>query len=169
MLQTYEQKSRLKLVTTVIAILVVAGVILLADHLKSDDTVASTTSTTSSVTSSASNNTVTSNTTTNSSTTNGTATDGTYSATSSYSVPHGREDIQVSLTVKGGVITDASVQNSENDFDSAQYQEEFTAAYKTKVIGKKISGLQISTVAGASDTTQGFNEALHKIASKAGA
>lgn len=168
MLQTHEQKSKIRLVTTVIAVLVIAGVVVLADHLKSQEN----TTATSSANTTSSTNTETSNatdttTTANSSTTSGTVKDGTYSASNSYTVPHGTEEIHVSVTLKNGVITDASVQNSESDFDSKQYQEEFTAGYKTKVVGKKISGLQISVIAGASDTTDGFNEALSEIAAKA--
>jgi uncharacterized protein with FMN-binding domain len=93
--------------------------------------------------------------------------DGTYSATASYFVPPGQESIKVSLTLSGGTITDVSVVNSENDHDSAEFQADFTDGYKTKVVGQKISGLQISSVAGASDTTDGFNEALSQIQSEA--
>ncbi len=165
MLEPYEQKSRVRLVTTVVAILVVAGAVLLADHLKSQGagsgSVAQTATTTTDTTS-------TDSTAANSATSgSGVAKDGTYNDSESYSVPHGSEQIEVSVTVKDGVVTDASVKNSANDFDSAQYQEEFTAGYKTKVVGKKISGLQISVIAGASDTTQGFNDALSRIAAKA--
>jgi uncharacterized protein with FMN-binding domain len=160
MLQTHEQKSKIRLATTVIAVLVIAGIVILADHLKSRENTTATLNTASTTSSST-------DTSASSSTTSGTIKDGTYSATSSYSVPHGNEEIQVSVTLKDGVVTDASVQNSESDFDSKQYQEEFTAGYKTKVIGKKISGLQISVIAGASDTTEGFNEALSQIISKA--
>ena len=100
-------------------------------------------------------------------TANGTYKDGTYTASSSYFVPHSNESIAVSVTLKGGVVTDVSVQNSEGDGESAAYQEDFTASYKSHVVGKKISGLQLSVIAGASDTTQGFNDALSQINSKA--
>lgn len=167
MLQTHERKSKVRLATTLIAVLVIAGIVLLADHLKSQDkTTAALTPTSTSTVSTATDTTSTTS-STSASTTSGTVKDGTYSATSSYNVPHGSEKIQVSLTLKDGVIADASVQNSESDFDSKQYQEEFTADYKAKVVGKKISGLQISVIAGASDTTEGFNEALSEIVSKA--
>jgi uncharacterized protein with FMN-binding domain len=93
--------------------------------------------------------------------------DGTYTATSNYQVPHGSESIKVNLTLKGGVVTSSSVQNSENNFDSAQFQEGFAATYQSYVVGKKISGLQLGAISGASDTTAGFNEALSQIASQA--
>jgi uncharacterized protein with FMN-binding domain len=93
--------------------------------------------------------------------------DGTYVATSDYYVPHGSEEIQVNITLKNGVITGTSIENSEYDGESAQYQEGFASEYKTYVIGKKISGLGLSYVSGASDTTQGFNDALSKIRTEA--
>ncbi len=93
--------------------------------------------------------------------------DGSYTATSNYFVPHGSEAIKVNATLQSGVVASISVSNSENDFDSASYQESFSTAYKSHVLGKKINGLQLDVIAGASDTTQAFNEALSRIASKA--
>lgn len=93
--------------------------------------------------------------------------DGTYTASSSYYVPHGVETIKVTLTVSGGVVTDSSIVNSEGDRESARYQEEFTSAYKSQVVGKSLGSIHLSYVAGASDTTQGFNDALDAIISQA--
>lgn len=149
---------------TIIAIVVIAGAVVLIDHFKKTGS----SSTAQLSTSSSTSDTSTQNTTDNSSSTSsGNYKDGTYTATSNYEVPHGEEEIKVNLTISSGTITAVSVANSENDHDSAFYQEEFFAEYKSSVIGKKISGLQISTIAGASDTTQGFNDALNQIASQA--
>lgn len=170
MLSTYERNSRLKLTTTVLAVLVVAGVVVLADHFKSESSKAaasSAVSTSATPPGAASAPSASSTGSSSASVTSGSYKDGTYTASSGYRVPHGSESIQVSLTLKDGVVASSSVQNSENDFDSAQFQEEFAAAYKNYVVGKKISGLQIGVVAGASDTTAGFNEALSQIASQA--
>ena len=93
--------------------------------------------------------------------------DGTYTASSNYFVPHGSESIKVTLTVQGGIVTDSKVTNSESDPESASYQEDFASSYKSHVIGKKLNAIQLSYVAGASDTTQGFNDALSKIESQA--
>lgn len=180
MLSTYEKHSRAKLVATLASILVVMGVVLVADHIKSRQD-ASAAFTQSSPTATASETptattTPTVGTATSTPTPAPTATpasntsgykDGAYTASSSYFVPHGDEQIQVNLTLKNGTITDVSIQNSENDFDSARFQEDFAAAYKSRVVGKKISGLRLSNIAGASDTTQGFNDAVGQIASKA--
>jgi uncharacterized protein with FMN-binding domain len=173
MLDTYEQNSKKKLVATIIAVVVIAGVVVLADVFKSksstaDSTAAQTTTQTAPTDSSATDTTAASTATdTSGSTTTGSYKDGTYSASSSYDVPAGTESIKVTATISGGTITDVSIVNSESDHDSAEYQADFTDSYKTAVVGKKISGLQISSVAGASDTTEGFNEALTKIASEA--
>jgi len=170
MLSTYEQRSKLKLTATIMTVLVIAGIVLLADHIKAQKSPTSAVLQTSASTSSTlplSTPATSSNSSTTVTTNSSTYKDGTYSANSSYYVPHGQEAIKVTLTVKNGIVTDSSVQNSQNDFTSAQYQQYFAAEYKSYVIGQKISGLQIGVIAGASDTTQGFNDAVSQIASQA--
>jgi uncharacterized protein with FMN-binding domain len=92
---------------------------------------------------------------------------GTYSAISDYFVPPGTEEIKVTLTLKNDVVTDSRIMNSESDGESAQYQESFASVYKSYVIGHKISDINLAYVAGASDTTDGFNNALLKIKAQA--
>lgn len=185
MLTTYEQRSRLKLAATVVSVLVIAGIVLLADHIKADkstSSVGSQTATTATTATTAQSSSDTPSSSTNATTTPTTTTttpstsssssssgykDGTYTASSNYYVPHGQEQIKVSLTIQNGAVTSASIQNSEGDNDSARYQEDFAASYKSYVVGHKISGLQISIVAGASDTSQGFNDAVSQIQSQA--
>jgi uncharacterized protein with FMN-binding domain len=175
MLNAYEQHSKRKLIATILSIVVIAGSVVVADHIKNatptaDSTqTAATTDTTTSPGTSSTTDTTTPTTTDNSSSSTSSSSykDGTYSASSSYFVPHGNESIEVDLTLKDGVITTASIQNSEGDHESAAYQEDFASAYKSFVVGKKISDLQLGVIAGASDTTQGFEDALSQIASKA--
>ena len=93
--------------------------------------------------------------------------DGTYTASSNYFVPPGEESIKVTLTVQSGIVTNSQIVNSENDRESAAYQEEFTSEYKSSVVGKKLSDIQLSYIAGASDTTQGFDDALSQIRNQA--
>jgi uncharacterized protein with FMN-binding domain len=93
--------------------------------------------------------------------------DGTYTASNQYYVPHGYEDIKVTLTVKSGVVTSSTVVNSENDRESQIFQEDFASMYKSYVVGKNIDGLNLSSVAGASDTTSGFNSAVNDIQNQA--
>lgn len=191
-METYEQQTGRKVALGLVLVAVVAGVVFYADHVKAPSTTntAATTQTGSSTsgdTSSGSAGVSTSgDATTDSSSTSsdGTSTsssssagsssssstgikDGSYSATEDYFVPHGDESIAVTLTVKDGIITDSSIENSEGDHDSARYQEEFASVYKQYVVGKKLSGLQLGIISGASDTTEGFNAALKQIASQA--
>lgn len=169
MLDTYEKQPRNKLTVTIVAVLVVASIVLAADYLKThrsdtaDDAVTTTQSSSTASTSSAAPTTGSSTT----ATTSGTYKDGTYTASETYRVPHGTESITVSATLQDGAVTATTVKNSENDFDSARYQEDFSAGYKSHVVGKKIDGLSISIIAGASDTTEAFNNALEQIASQA--
>lgn len=167
-MDAYERHSKRKLFATVVAVLVIAGVVLLADHIKTTGA-QSETSQQIAATTAPTETTPTSTDSSGASTTvsDGSIKDGSYSATSDYQVPHGEESIKVNVTLSGGTITNISIQNSENDGDSAFYQEEFASSYKSAVVGKKISGLSLSNIAGASDTTAGFNQALEQIASQA--
>lgn len=175
MLHTYEQHSKKKLVAIILSLVVIAGFVVFADHVKAKTAAAAGTLAQSS--SSAPSSTPSMSASTDSTTATNTSSpaasstssykDGTYSASSSYYVPHGNESIQVSLTLKDGVITSSSIRNSEGDPESAQYQQDFASSYKSYVVGKKISGLQLGILAGASDTTQGFDNALSQIASEA--
>lgn len=175
---TRHNQSKMKLAGIVIAIIVVAGVVLISDYVKAhdkDDVAAASASTSLSAAQPVSTTSDTAASTTDSSSSattspaasTSTYKDGTYSATSSYYVPHGNESIQVDLTIKSGVVTDVSIVNSEGDHDSALYQQDFASVYKSYVVGKSINGLKIGVISGASDTTAGFNEALSQIQSKA--
>lgn len=169
MITPYEQRSKAKLAATIATVLVIAGLVIMSDYVRSHDRQSTATA---QVTPSTSMSAGTSNaqgttSSTDHQTAAGTFKDGTYAASSSYYVPNGQEQIRVNLTIQNGVITDSTIQNSENDFDSQRYQEDFSATYKSKIVGKNIDGLQLSVIAGASDTTQGFNDALKKITSQA--
>jgi uncharacterized protein with FMN-binding domain len=96
-------------------------------------------------------------------------TDGTYSTSASYRTPGSTETINVSLTLKDGEITAASVSQQAADHESRRYQNSFASGYKTYVIGKSIDSLRLSRVSGASLTTSGFNKALSQIRSQASA
>jgi hypothetical protein len=161
MLDTYEKNSKAKLVTIIVTVLVVAGVILIIDHLRGQGTAALTQSSLETTSSQ------TENSNANSSTSDNTYRDGSYSVDISYFVPSGQEDIKVDLTLASDTVTAVSIQNSENDHDSAGFQGDFAAGYKQYVVGKKIAGLKVKVVAGASDTAQAFNDAMSQIASRA--
>ena len=89
--------------------------------------------------------------------------DGTYKATGDYTSPGGSQEITVSVTLKDNVITATSATSGASDTESKEHQEEFIANYKDLVIGKKISDVKLSRVAGSSLTSQGFNDAIQQI------
>lgn len=91
---------------------------------------------------------------------------GTYSANGEYFV-EGKESIGVSLTLKNDIVTDASVQVMSRGGTSRSYQMMFVDNFKSQVVGKDISSLNLNRVAGASLTTQGFNNAVSIIKSQA--
>jgi uncharacterized protein with FMN-binding domain len=175
-MRTHEQHSQAKLLATVVSVIVIAGVVIIADHIKSKSpsmtALSPTTSVTTTPSSGSTNNSSTGSSTTttpssSSPTSSGGFTDGTYSATSDYFVPSGNQSIKVNVTLKSGVITAASVSQSESDPTSAEFQQGFASQYKSYVVGQKIDGLQLSVIAGASDTSQGFANALSQIENKA--
>ena len=92
---------------------------------------------------------------------------GTYAVSGQYYAPSGQEAIDVSLTLQNDVVTDASVQATANNRTARAYQMMFTDSFKSQVVGKKISNLNLTRVAGASLTTTGFNNALSQIKSQA--
>ena len=93
--------------------------------------------------------------------------DGVYSATGSYMSPGGQDQIAVTLTLKGGVITNASVVPTSGDRTSARYEARFVSGYKQYVIGQKISDVYLTNVSGSSLTPIGFNNALTQIKAQA--
>lgn len=93
--------------------------------------------------------------------------DGTYTALGEYTSPAGPEHISVTLTLKGGVVTEvASTEESENP--KSQYmQKQFSEGVSTVVTGKSIDSLDLAVVNGSSLTPKGFMDALEKIKAEA--
>ena len=81
--------------------------------------------------------------------------------------PEGRnESISVSLTVTNSIISELSVINSMNAGKSRSYQLSFESEIQPLVVGKDIKTLNLSRVAGASNTTDAFMQAIDKIRAK---
>ncbi|HJP80950.1 MAG TPA: hypothetical protein VJ841_00950 [Candidatus Saccharimonadales bacterium] len=93
--------------------------------------------------------------------------DGTYSATGSYISPGGQESVDVQVTLKSGVVEEATVSPHPASSTSTQYQGEFVANFKPLVVGKSINDIKLSRVAGSSLTSGGFNQAIEKIKDEA--
>lgn len=89
--------------------------------------------------------------------------EGTYSATGSYATPGGIESIDLTITIKDGVIISTEVANKATDKDAKQYQEAFSSGYATLIVGKDVDEVSLSRVAGSSLTSNGFNKALDQI------
>lgn len=94
-------------------------------------------------------------------------TDGTYSATGNYRSPAGLETVEVSLTLKNDVITDATFVGDATAPRSKQMQGQFAAGYKEQVVGKSIDSLSLGVVNGSSLTGKGFMDAVTKIQAEA--
>ncbi len=93
--------------------------------------------------------------------------DGTYSASGNYSVPRGNNSIQVSLTVKNGVVSSVKTSHNYNDRESGMYIDSFDSRIESAVVGKSLGDISLSRVGGASLTTYGFEDALSTIANQA--
>ena len=89
--------------------------------------------------------------------------DGTYSADGTYGTPGGVEGLSVSVTLSGGVVTDAQVVSKANNDVSKNYQNRFSTGYKATVVGKYIDTVSLRSVSGSSLTPKGFMDALANI------
>jgi hypothetical protein len=96
-----------------------------------------------------------------------TYTDGTYTAEGSYQTPESIEQISVTLTLEGGVVTDVEVTGDPQARESQQYQSQFIGGIAEVVVGESIDDIEVSRVAGSSLTSGGFNEAIETIKAEA--
>ncbi len=93
--------------------------------------------------------------------------DGTYSASGNYKSPEGQEQVQVSLTLKDGVITGATYTGEATHPRSMSFQGKFGEGFKEVVVGKSIDALSLTVVNGSSLTPVGFMDAVAKIKAEA--
>jgi len=93
--------------------------------------------------------------------------DGSYNAEGMYTSPGGAESIDVSITLKDGVVTDAKVVSNATRPMSKQMQGSFIGGFKEQVIGKNIDQINITKVSASSLTPKGFKDALEKIKAEA--
>lgn len=94
-------------------------------------------------------------------------TDGTYTAIGDYVSPGGPEQVEVTLTVKDGVVTDSVFKSLAERPASVQMQSNFAGGYKEYVVGKKLDEIEVGKVSGSSLTPKGFNDAVAKIKAEA--
>lgn len=89
--------------------------------------------------------------------------DGTYNAEGMYTSPGGAESIDVSITLKDGVVTGANVVSNATRPISKKMQSSFIGGFKEQVVGKNIDEINITKVSASSLTPKGFKDALEKI------
>ncbi|MBP9718955.1 MAG: FMN-binding protein [Candidatus Levybacteria bacterium] len=89
--------------------------------------------------------------------------DGTYASTGDYLSPGGEEQVDVSLTLKNGVVEDVTFTPKATRPNSVKFQGKFASGYKNLVVGKNIDEVKLDVVSGSSLTPKGFNDALEKI------
>lgn len=92
---------------------------------------------------------------------------GDYSTTENYDAPDGNQSIKVKTSLKDDIIADASIEPQATEKASKTIQENFAEKFKQYVVGKNIYELTLDKVAGASLTTNAFNQALKNIRSQA--
>ena len=89
--------------------------------------------------------------------------DGSYSQQGTYASPGGQEVISVALTLKSNIVTAVTVTTVKADPTATTYEAMFESGIGAVVVGKNITTLNVSRVAGSSLTSLGFNDALTKI------
>jgi uncharacterized protein with FMN-binding domain len=92
---------------------------------------------------------------------------GTYNTIGNYVSPGGAEEIDVTVTLKDDIITDATVVSKAFRPNSVKFQGQFISGFKTLVVGKKIDDVMLDKVSGSSLTPKGFNDALAEIKAEA--
>jgi len=89
--------------------------------------------------------------------------DGAYTVVGHYETPGGSETIGVTLTLANGLVSDAAVQVDALSPTARQFQDQFASRYAVQVVGRDLSTVNVSRVAGASLTSVGFNRAVAEI------
>lgn len=85
-----------------------------------------------------------------------------------YAWPNLFEPMQTTITLDDGIIVDAVQKYATVDYShSIKYQKHFDSLYKKVVIGMPIDNVPIARVGQASETTDGFNDALLAIKKRA--
>jgi uncharacterized protein with FMN-binding domain len=93
--------------------------------------------------------------------------DGTYTARGEYTSPGGASAVDVTVTVKGDVVTAVKVVPKAENPTAKGYEAQFASGVGEKVVGKKLTELNVTKVSGSSLTSQGFDRAIEAIEQKA--
>lgn len=93
--------------------------------------------------------------------------DGTYTQKGVYNSPAGSESVNVTVTVKDGVVTNSTFKGEATNKASIFNQQKFADGFTGMVVGKPIDSIALTVVNGSSLTPTGFMDALNKIKSQA--
>jgi uncharacterized protein with FMN-binding domain len=91
--------------------------------------------------------------------------DGVYTATGQYG--GGPSFVTVTVTLKGGAVTEVQVKPHATVARSLELQQRFAAAVPHVVVGKPIETIKVGKLAGSSHTPDGFNAAIQQIRDQA--
>ena len=93
---------------------------------------------------------------------------GEYDAEGSYQTPAGTQSVEVEMTLDAaGTIAAVDVEPQADGGNSAMFQKKFAGGISDVVVGKNITDLDVSKVAGSSLTSGGFNAAVEDIVEQA--
>ncbi len=96
-------------------------------------------------------------------------TDGRYTQRGDYTSPGGASAVDVTLTLKSGVVTAMTVTPRAENPTAQSYESRFASGVNALTVGKKLTELNVTTVSGSSLTSQGFDKAIAAIEQRAAA
>lgn len=89
--------------------------------------------------------------------------DGSFTSSKSYAVPGSKTNtLTATITISNDSVISIST-SSVNDPRSQEYNDDFKAEIAGSVVSKKIDGLSVGAVGGASLTSEAFNQILNQI------
>lgn len=94
-------------------------------------------------------------------------TDGIYEATGNYTSPAQEEEVDITITLENGVVTEATFDGKATHETSMRMQGLFSEGFEEEVIGKPIDEINLTVVNGSSLTPQGFMDALQQVKTEA--
>lgn len=93
--------------------------------------------------------------------------DGEYTATGNYTSPAQQEEVEITLTLENGLVTDAVFNGKGVHETTKKMQGLFSQGFTEEVVGKPIDEINLTVVNGSSLTPKGFMDALEKVKEEA--
>ena len=111
---------------------------------------------------------ITSSVSSSSHSTNASYKDGTYTASRTYTVPHGAVNtISATITISDGTITSVKTTDNYADHESAQWISGFESSVNSDASGQKLATYTPSRIGGASLTSSAFSNVIDAVRSEA--